>query len=641
MGIQDNNKPQNSAMADAMNEARTHAPQFDASKAGGQSASPASGLRGIAYVNSLISRPMSRTGVGEQTMAYVDAIRSAIDKGMEKNEAAKYVVLPIERNTYELATNVIVLATKVNFNNGIAVLAYPILVEPSEGMQSRYLPMGNGEVEIPTTPADAYDERTQQAISIVLRNHFSFEGDIDEVAFNILPNELAASDEKRMGRLAALAINALDGAAKELPGLEEERFSVNLISGTKERPTGIATFGRMDFNPAPRETVSGLPVRNDIAVTTKLVLPRQNQDSVGAATAPILTQIGGYIDLTYIEPQMQATGPFGQMVKSTNAYQARFVMTNMEVEANAVTPELGLFALASSFMLNNGNAWINFFKKRHGVENDTRDVGAIGYEINLATDGTTQLGKVDTSAPDFNLHSFVSRTFREGLVFSIDVAQGGDDSWVWTTLEYAAHGDQGAIQEFLDTANNLTNGHFAKRWNQLCNAQGGQPEIARHSGNVIQLGYFVANNGQKEDLRRIDYLAMLNLFGKDDIKTVIDFANTYDPTSGDPVQRLGERTRKLRDALQDNIHFKGLAQRYDLNPLVLETLCLSIQDAGMNIIPEAFFGEFNQTVRGNESLAAFAARPSATPLWGSTPTNQRGSQFATNLFTPRGGRFGN
>ena len=533
MAIKENNQP-NNAMQDAMQDAQARAPQFDAARAASEQQQ---GLRGMAFINSVISRPMSRTGVGEQLTAYLEALREVVRKEL-LNDADRYVFLPIDRTTYELPVNVIVVAQHVRYDKGPVVMVYPILLEPAEGLPSRFQTFGANEYEIPTTMSDAYDARVWQAIQSVVRNHFKLPNvNVDDVTFNIIRNQLPPTDEKRIARLAALAINPIAGDAKELPGHEEARFIAQLICGPENARTGAQLFGRMDFNPPAKESVTGMPVRTDIAISTKLVMPNQNSGAAAAPSAPILTQIGGYLDLMYIEPEMMPSPQgFGQMIKSTNAYQARFVMTGIDVETNGVTPELALLALASSYMLNNNNAWVNAYKKRHGVENDTRDIGAIGYEIPVDANNTQ--AKIDTGASDFNLYQFISRFFRQGLVFSIDVDQGGDDSWVWNTLQYAAGGDVAAIENFILTADNLTNNHFSKLWDRK------QP-LAKHSGNVITLGYF--NSGAtKEDLRKIDYLAQLNLFGADDLNTVVEFANTFDPTQGDPAVRLGERTRNIR-----------------------------------------------------------------------------------------------
>ncbi|NHX21939.1 hypothetical protein, partial [Escherichia coli] len=86
-----------------------------------------------------------------------------------------------------------------------------------------------------------------------------------------------------------------------------------------------------------------------------------------SSTSRVLAQVGGYIDLHYIQPQPQQ-GQWGTILPS-NCYLPEFVITNQNLETNAVTPELCLLGLASTRLLQNNNAWQNTYRPRH-VKND-------------------------------------------------------------------------------------------------------------------------------------------------------------------------------------------------------------------------------------------------------------------------------
>jgi len=633
MTIKDNNSQPNPAMSEAMKEAAQRAPQgtapqFNPEKAQqaapqGQPRAASANMGGFAALNSFLSRPLNRNGIGEHTMAYVEVMREFVRKELSGQES-KYVILPVERNTFELPLSVIVVAAAYRTNSGTALLAYPILLEPMDSLPPRVFQVPGGEMEVPVVASDAYDERTKQAVMTVVRGHFRLEVDVEEVSYNVIPNDLDPKDTRRLSSLMTIAINTIDGVAKELPGLREERFNTAMITGSKEAPTGVTVSGRMDFQPMPLETATGLPIRNDISVTTKLVLPNQSRDQIATSSPSVLSQVAGFLDLSYIEPEV-TLNHLNQQVRSSQVYQARYVISNINVETNAMTPELALFGLASTRMLSQNNAWVTGFRKRHGVKDDTRDIGAIGYEVNLATDGSQMLGKIDTSANDFDLYQLIRRTFLPNLLYSLDVQEGGDDSWVWLALQFAAQGNADAARDINDAANNLTLGHFDRYW------QGG--EIARHSGNMIHLGYFTTPDG-KEDIRKLDYLALLNMLGQDHLPDVVAFDKTFDPAFGDMTKRLAERTRILRGLFQNNIHFKGWAHRYDLNGAWLDALASGIRDAGLTITPETVYGEFNQTVRGNSALSQFAVQSGNSPLFMPTQT-QRTGNFNQSWTAPR------
>lgn len=628
------NKPQSTpSVGDAMNNAKTaqqnretQQPQFDdraaQSATGGRARS---NVGGFAALNSFMNRPLNRNGIGEQTMAYVEQFRSFISKelpGQEKN----YAILPVERNTYDLPLSVIVVAGAFRTSQGTALLAYPMLLEPADSLPSRTFQTPQGELEIPTVASDAYDDRTKQAVINVVQNHFKLDVEVEEVSYNTIPNDLDPKDERRLGGLMTIAINTIDGIAKELPGNEEARFNTTMITGTSDAPTGVVVSGRMDFTPQPLETVTGLPIRNDIGVTTKLIMPNQDRSQIATSNPPILSQVAGFLDLAYVEPEV-TLNQYNQQVKSTNVYQARYVISNINIETNAMTPELALFGLASTRILSQNHAWIQGLRKRHGIKDDTRDIGAIGYEVNLSTDGSNQLGKFDTSAQDFDLYQLVRRTFLPNLLYSLDVQEGGDDSWVWLGLQYAVQGDQNAYRDIIDAANNMTMGHFERYW---------QPgtELARHSGNLIHLGYFTTPEG-KQDIRKLDYLALLNMIGQDHLEDVVAFSNTFDSGFGDATKRLADRTRILRGLFQNNIHFKGWAHRYDLNGVFLDALANGIRDAGLTIVPETVYGEFNQTVRGAGNVSNFAVQSGNSPLFQMAAARGNNSNFGANMFQPR------
>jgi hypothetical protein len=625
------NNPSTSSVGDAMRSAQNNRrdtqqqqPQFDNRAAGADTRRTGAPLAGFASLNSFLNRPLSRNGIGEHTMSYVEVFREFIAKELPGQEK-KYAVLPIERNAYDLPLSVIVVAAAYRGKQGTALLAYPILLEPLDSLPSRVWQSPQGELEVPTAACDAYDDRTKQAVINVVQNHWSLDTEVTEVSYNTIPNDLDPKDVRRLGALMTMAINTIDGIAKELPGNEEPRFNTAMIVGSPDEPTGITVSGRMDFAPATLETVTGLPIRNDISVTTKLVMPNQDRTQIATSNAPILSQVAGYLDLSYVEPEV-TVNQFGQSIKSTNCYQARYVMTNTNIETNAMTPELALFGLASTRMLSQNHAWVSGFRKRHGIKDDTRDIGAIGYEVNLSNDGSNQLGKIDTGAQDFDLFQLIRRAFLPNLLYSLDVEEGGDDSWVWLSLQYAAQGDQDAYRDILDTAENLTLGHFGRYW------QGG--EIARHSGNLIHLGYFTTPEG-KEDIRKLDYLALLNMLGQDHLADVIAFSDTFDPNMGDPTKRLADRTRILRGLFQNNIHFKGWANRYDLNGAFLDALAAGIRDAGMVIVPETVYGEFTRTARGNNGLADFAVQSGNSPLFQAAQPRGGNANFGASMFTPR------
>lgn len=582
---------------------RGSAPEFDENKAnaadGTRQETPR--FQGMSSLNSLLNRPLSRSGVDEYTMEYVEGMRKFL---VEQAQDKTFSIVPVDRTTYDLVVSAIAVVGKYTLAGQPLYLSWTFLLEPTGGLDTRLVRDNRGELELPTTTADAYDDRIAEAVQNAVKNHLHIKADVHEAGYSVLPIELDPKDARRVSAEVVNAVIAIDGMYKEQPGVEEPRFNVSWFKGSS-----TAVTGRMEFRPGAAETLSGLPIRNDVQITARL---RGQHKQGSIATQPTtLSQIGGYIDLSYIQPQ-PTYNAFNQEVKGTKCYLPRFVITNTDIRTNALQPELVLFGLATATLLSDRSAWVNAFKPVHGAKEDTRDIGAIGYEVNIDPTAKQPMGLIDTDDNSFDLAQVVSAFFHEDLLYSIDIEEGGSDNWLYTELQFAANGDEDAYNNVIATADNLTDGHFSKLWN------GGQ--IASHGGNLINLGYFLDKDGSKKDLRTFDYLALLNLIGRNDLETVVAWSNTMDNESDSPERRYAERARIQRALLGDNYYPKGYALRYDVDGNFLATLVQAIYNAGMTIAPENSFANLQQSTRGNPSLANMALRNGANPLFSARRT---------------------
>ena len=69
------------------------------------------------------------------------------------------------------------------------------------------------------------------------------------------------------------------------------------------------------------------------------------------------------------------------------------------------------------------------------------------------------------------------------------MVDGGEYSWVYEALLYAANGDAAAENDVIQYADNLTNGHFRQLWNPVEN------RVAVDSGDLIPIGYYIDPEG--------------------------------------------------------------------------------------------------------------------------------------------------
>ncbi len=627
MGIND---ARNTGNNDAAQErAQSAAPQFDESQVR-QAAPHRKTITGKGGVNALLSRRLNRVGGNEDISKIAEMMRSYLRSQLDEGYVPTFVI--VDGVTYELAVSAIVPSVMLTARGVKTVLAYPILVEPRDRSMDtvRTVREAGRELSLPVVTSDFYDARTEEQIRNAIVRQFGLnaaDSDIKLVGYCTLPVEVSSDDKGEIEDLAANVFSALESWVREQPGSEEPRFNLAEIDNTQTRFTG-----KLDFSPAPIKTLTGLPVRNDVTITTKM--RDITVDSLHSQSG-VLSELSGYVDLIYVDPQPEQNPYTRQMYLNPACYLPNFVISHQEILVNAVTPELVLFGLASARLMQQpNNAFYNAFKPRHGVKNDTRDIGAIGYEFDPTGEGKGPKAPIDTADSTFNLQTLLSTAFRPGLLYSLDVVDGGEYSWVYEALLYAANGDAAAENDVIQYADNLTNGHFRQLWNPVEN------RVAVDSGDLIPIGYYIDPEGQRKDLRDIDYLALLNMFGGSDAELVYRWSETFGNPNQSPQQRLDARVRILKSLLSNNLFIKRIAHRITLTPTFIDVLATAISKAGITIVPETVFSEQQTYTRGSTTLANYALTGGQSPLFAGM--QQQTVAGYNTVYQPRGAgsRFG-
>src|SRR5690606_27028199 len=125
--------------------------------------------------------------------------------------------------------------------------------------------------------------------------------------------------------------------------------------------------------------------------------------------------------------------------------------------------------------------------------------------------------------------------------------------------------------------------------------------------NRIHLGYYTNADGEMRDIRDIDYLALLNMIGGKDIRTVEEVMDTFDRTDIPVEIRLDRRYRILKEVLGDSMVIKGYATRITFDAKFIEALIAACESAGINVRSGNIAQEFGGLgVRGNLNAATYA-----------------------------------
>lgn len=386
----------------------------------------------------------------------------------------------------------------------------------------------------------------------------------------------------------------------------------------------------------------GLPVRSDVQIVASVATTQRNENqSLNTQNETLnLSRTTGYIDLTWAGSANPLQGFMNQQPGMNRKYRPRLVITRLE-NALRLTPAAQLFAIASSLCLTENYAWIRAFQPKRNVpqgQRDPRDIGAINIEANLPTPAMpagdpSGFGKpIETKTQTFGdreLGQLIFATMHPELVISIDVSDAGADTWYNRVFSTAAGGNPeeslAANKEILMAANTLTGGKFG----QLYGANTFLP-IMKTDERVL-MGYYINKEGQKCDIRDVDYLAVMNVLGRDNPQAIVDWSQTIEATEQPQPLRLQGRKTILRNVV-DSITFTQLATRATFNPQFLTMLVQAL--AASNSIFKLITGQsgdyMSQRAGGVFNQAAFGM--GSTGLFNAFSGGAQGANFSNRPY---------
>lgn len=584
MAVNKDNKstPSNPAMADAMKESGAASAQAQAQSTTQQTRGrKVEGPKTLAGLNSIFSNPMTRSTAGEITGELTQTLRKILSS--ERNGVLEKVTIePMDGDSHSLALSVIVL--QFPFNEHVACYTY--IVEGSgDGLADRVPNIAGQQVNIKTVAGDVYDDNMWEQVNMHLRSKYGTERTYVDVGANVIPKHLTADSEKEIRSLLYFGITACYTTILKLNGDNSNAITVADIN------TGDVLAAQLRYNPGDTQTAAGQTVRSDLSISLRGIM--QTGEAVSAKQTIPLTTVDGYMDLTYV-PRQQQQMAYGQPVDHRQ-YVPRLVMTGVTSGLSVNTLELELLGLSTSVLATQHHAWVKCFKPVYGAsKGDLHDIGALGFEVDFAGNG--EFGRITTKSDSFSdqsLFELVQRSMYNEVLFSWDIPETGDLSWLQETFLAAATGNTKANQVLFQAADTLTGGAFSRHYD------GSAPlssEITR-----IHLGTYLDENNTPRDIRDLDYLAMLNIYGDKDLGIVEAFGNTYDQTDRPQELRLAERAKIIEATLGDTVSITGYARRVTFNPKFIEALATACAEAGLKIRPEGIYGNDMGAIRGNTS----------------------------------------
>lgn len=635
-GQSQGNQPQNSAMADAMLKAGmtptgAEQPQEQTQQpTGGQQQQPTGGNaqpqqpfnagaqmnqqsnnnsrvgsrgRSVLDINANHRRPVPRNMSGEDVQTIQLGLKERAGKVLTEQQKKEFNILVLDNNQSKVTFSSILVCYFEEYQGQKHIAVYSLLVESSGApLDPSSVNLGGTTVEVDIVPGDIYLNKSYwQVLEQFVINSYGFNAQIHDAGGVVIPAEAEVSTENRFNRLLHNSTQACYTIMDNQLGGNEEPFTLGEVG------SGDQLSARVEFSRQHGEDIVGMPVREDIIVTMSAQSQADSQFSLQQTRQ--LTRVAGYVDLMYqpaqagFQPQQQAFGMFGnqQQMMATQMYQPRMVLTSVDTLTDAVNMELQLLALSTGFGLNRNGLFTGTWRANKGkaTDVDLKDLGATGYEVNLTGDPQAKPDALPTRSADFGdneMRQLINMLIGQKLIFTLDIVEVGELSWIHQTYIAAANGDENARLTILQAANNLTMGHFQ----QLFDAS---KPVCYDDQDRIHLGFYYDREGNRRDLREIDYLAILNLAGKTNPKLVEAWEETHRNIQVPLEIRLAQRKEILRQLLASEIHVKGFARRVSFDNSFLEALSEAIVRCGLNVRPAKGLDDNNVlTQRGGYDL---------------------------------------
>lgn len=485
-------------------------------------------------------------------------------------------LIPIDR-AKETQLYLSSVAVCVSDNNGGPVVYHTVLIESSnEPLTPRVDTIQGKQIQVDLLSSAVFDNDYNNYVYRILQNSFGANVKLRPCAGQMVYREFNINDKEEVQKLA---INALKPPLMDVlstsPGFNDMDLS---------KYNGDANFTvEMQFNNNSTGTLTdyaGMPVRAPVMITMKgTANQRTDRRTInGADQAVSVSRLGGYVDMVWgFDPTTDVPNPYAQIQQPIPKFLARYVMTTLENELLMTVPSQ-LLALATAASLGENANWFSaMMPKATGKGVDLSDVGVLNIEANIMNEQGPFGTRIDTKSAKFTsneLSLFLRAAVKPGLIYSLDVSECGADTWYNEVFLAAAAGDQGAHAAIVKAADKLTGGEFSKRW-------GGGP-VVETNNEIIQLGYYVNKDGQKRDIREIDYLAVMNLVGEKDPTKGSDWTQTYLNLGYTIEQRLDARRKMINELCGGEVRYTGTARRVTFMKVFVEALVQSCVAAGLH-----------------------------------------------------------
>lgn len=540
-------------------------------------------------------RDFKRSEMGEVLTSFVGSVNKIIEGTNPKHPT---VCLPVDGSRHGLHFSAAAFVQVQNIKGQAYASTYVFILEGSAAApRPLILPWeDNKSVEIILTASDAWDKETEAKVRHVISGEFDGV-DILIAGATVIPADLDVAEYQNVIDVVWQAAEACSSRLEtEFPTLFPHYDINQQIDRATHRVHADFSFGDQDD-----VSVVGKPIRSDITLRLSAAEQQHNRSrdlsSFQHTSQVDLVQVNAYTDLVFAPPQ---PAPYGHP-QPTQCFLPRIVLTRIQALEHApLTPETYLLGLATMCLVTENYSYAEQFRRN---TDDTKDIGAIGYRMRNPQDQSAIVGRIDTSTTKFtsgDLYDLLQQAVQPHPIISLDCEQTGPDTWLTVPFAETAKGNGHARQYLIEAANRLTGGLFQKYFD-------GNDPIVINEQNKVYLGTYTDDQKRQRDLRHIDSLAILNIFGDKDMSAADMWEDTNNNMSVPPEVRLNKRYDILRNVLNGSPKIAGWAERVTFTQGFLSALVQACIEAGLMVDKKGLTGlhSSNQAI-GNTFLQQYA-----------------------------------
>lgn len=529
--------------------------------------------------------PLAGAPDAEAMKAFSEAIKVLAANAHESYDVQ---IVSVSKNEItNLFCSAIAVVVRHKQNKDAALAFHTMLVGDTAGELPRpQISVQGVMVEQQWVIGDAYDNKFRAAVAGAVARQFpnTDTSNMFDAESQVIP---VGYDFKDLALVRATLANALRAAGTVLNS-NASNFKDYSLEGSA---AGLNSTATLAFNQNQQANAVGEPVRTDVYISYAEI--RGNAEQAKAGERQSLNSgerteqafgIGGFMDLLWDPANPQSTAnPYSAALQQynpqpqvTHLYTPRLVITKLDARLLNTLPGQLLGLVTALTLRDNGN-WIGSFRRPHTNDFDLRDIGAIGIEANLDKNPSGYGSRIDTRSDSFTnqqMAALVQAFIRPNMAISMDVAECGPETWLNSWALAAARGSSEANDAILGAAQLLTNGRFTYTGPTVFN-----------ENNRIHMGWYTDKLGQRRDIRDVDHLAILNMFGETDPALIREWSDTFTRVDFASDLRLAARRKILEQTVGGQVHYTGFAERVTFDGRFLDALAKAVVATGLTIRP--------------------------------------------------------